>query len=250
MNRSILYLGDDDLHRAAAYLGGVLGHAGLAFDYVPSDRDTDDGLVAEHHQLYIISDFPVQRFGPGHMESIVEKVRSGGAGLLMFGGWDSFHGADGGYYGTPIAEALPVEILDEDDRVNCPQPCLIHQVLRHPVVDDLPFDTPPCIGGYNRVRAREGTGVVLTAVRFEVCRKGGRFDFAPRQEADPLLVVGQFGKGRVTTCTTDVAPHWVGGLVDWGSRRLKARAPDGDPIEVGDLYARFLLQMVRWTGRL
>ncbi len=38
------------------------------------------------------------------------------------------------------------------------------------------------------------------------------------------LVVGQHGRGRTAALATDVAPHWVGGLVDWGDR---ARRPGG-----------------------
>jgi hypothetical protein len=46
---------------------------------------------------------------------------------------------------------------------------------------------------------------------------------------------------------TDVAPHWVGGLVDWGAQRLAACAPGSVAIEVGSDYAELLARLVRWT---
>ena len=36
MPGDICYLGDDNLQGAAAYLGGIMLHFGLEFDYVPS----------------------------------------------------------------------------------------------------------------------------------------------------------------------------------------------------------------------
>ena len=58
------------------------------------------------------------------------------------------------------------------------------------------------------------------------------------------------GRGRTAALATDVAPHWVGGLVDWGSRRVTAQAPRGEMIEVGQHYATFLTRLVEWTGSL
>jgi hypothetical protein len=50
----------------------------------------------------------------------------------------------------------------------------------------------------------------------------------------PLLVTGQHGAGRVAAITTDVAPHWVGGFVDWGDARVAAQADGAPAIEVGN----------------
>ncbi|MBT8336784.1 MAG: hypothetical protein KJO11_09285 [Gemmatimonadetes bacterium] len=130
----------------------------------------------------------------------------------------------------------------------------------HPILAGLPFARPPSIGGYNRVRAKHGAKVLLSARCFavEVRRRdessglGGDdasdldYTFTPG-ERDPLLVVGHFGRGRVAAFTSDVAPHWVGGLVDWGPERVRAQAPGADEIEVGSHYAEFFTRLVRWT---
>ena len=59
-----------------------------------------------------------------------------------------------------------------------------------------------------------------------------------RGEESPLLVVGQHGRGRVAALATDVAPHWVGGLVDWGDRRITQEVAGGF-VEIGNWYAQF-----------
>ena len=43
---------------------------------------------------------------------------------------------------------------------------------------------------------------------------------------------------------TDVAPHWVGGFVDWGKERVVADVGD-DFIDVGNWYARFFRQLLQ-----
>lgn len=86
--------------------------------------------------------------------------------------------------------------------------------------------------------------------RFEVSLSAGDFTFTPQENPDPLLVVGSHGRGRVCAFATDAAPHWVGGLVDWGDTRLEAHAPGANPIEVGNWYAALLANLVNWTAGL
>ena len=49
-------------------------------------------------------------------------------------------------------------------------------------------------------------------------------------------MVGRHGYGRTAALATDVAPHWVGGLVDWGDQRITQKVTE-DSIEVGNWYA-------------
>ncbi|MBN2583318.1 MAG: hypothetical protein JXL80_09625 [Planctomycetes bacterium] len=249
MNTPILYAGDTSLQSAAAYLGGILAHAGLAFDYVASDEPLSGVFDSAEHSLYIISDYPVKNLRDGDFARLVGRVRDG-AGLLMIGGWESFHGAAGEYGGTPLAEVLPVEIAAADDRVNSAQPCLVEKLCDHPIVAGLPLDRPPGVGGYNRVTAKAGATTILAARHFTVSRAAdGSYAFT-QGEAAPLLVVGSFGKGRTAAFASDVAPHWVGGLVDWGDGRVVSRAPQpaAGEVEVGNWYAQLFTQLVTWTA--
>ena len=263
MSNRILYAGDTDMATAAAYLAGVLTHAGLPFDYVPSDAPLSRSAAPGVPRSYVLSDYPVKNLSDDDFRRIVGAVE-GGSGLLMVGGWESFHGADGEYHRSPLAPVLPVLMQDSDDRVGAAQPCLVEKRADHPVLDGLPWDHPPGIGGYNRVRPRAGAEVLLSARHVTVelrpaeagagadegaATDGGsdhRYVFTPGERA-PLLVVGRYGRGRVAALTTDVAPHWVGGLVDWGPERVVARAPGAPEIDVGSWYAEFLTRLVRWT---
>jgi hypothetical protein len=246
MNDRILYAGDTRLGSAAAYLAGVLTHAGLPFDYVPSDAPLGRSSDRPGPRSYIISDYPVKNWTDADFRCVIDDVERG-SGLLMIGGWESFHGAAGEYHRSPLADVLPVSMQDSDDRVNAPQPCFAERRVDHPVLEGLPLGRPPCIGGYNRVRARVDARVVLTARHFaaEVGADGG-YAFT-RGDHAPLLVVGRHGRGRTAAFTSDVAPHWVGGLVDWGPERVRVRAPGADAVEVGSHYVEFFTRLVRWT---
>jgi hypothetical protein len=242
----ILYAGDSSLMGAASYLGGVLTHYGLAFDYVPSAKPLSGALARGVYGLYILSDYPASHLRPADCRRILDSVEAG-AGLLMIGGWESFHGQGGDWDRSPLAAALPVHIASADDRVNSSQPVVVQKVADHAIVQGLPFRAPPHVGGYNRVRAKAGAVTVLMG-RHLVVKAGamGTLRTSPGR-ASPLLVVGQFGRGRTAAFASDAAPHWVGGLVDWGAKRIAARAKGGDPIEVGNHYAELFARLVRWT---
>jgi len=243
MGQAICYLGDDDLGGAAAYLAAVMLHAGLAFEHVPSTQSFPAELLARDWSAYVVSDYPASRFGSQAMAHVVRAVRQG-AGLLMIGGWESFHGRCGEYPGTPLAEALPVDMQSRDDRRNFAQPCLVRPLADHPVLAGLPWETPPGIGGINEVYPRPGTQTVLVAVPLAVRLEVDQFSFCPQQEL-PLLVLGRFGHGRTAALATDVAPHWVGGLVDWGDQRIFQPVANGF-VEVGNWYARLFANLLRW----
>jgi len=244
----ILYLGDTTLSTAAAYLAGVLQVSGWTYDYLPSDVAADESLFQKPYRAYILSDYMAVRLSPPLQKKLVEHV-SRGAGLLMIGGWESYHGLGGDWDGTLIAEILPVEIANGDDRINCDHPAFV-RVLNdsHSITRGLPWnERPPLIGGYNRFVARQGSTELLSVARFSASRNGDNFALSP-QGRDPLLVVSRHGHGRVAALATDVAPHWVGPWVDWGPERVKAQGPGAGEVEVGQLYAQFFRQLVGWTG--
>jgi len=248
-NQPILYLGDTALTGAACYLAGLMTHWGLGFDYVPSGEPVDEGILGEDRRLFILSDYPSAMMGEADQARLVEQVAAG-AGLVMIGGWESFHGQSGCWDGTPVARILPVNISTRDDRINCDQPALVVTEHSHPITRGLPWvGHPPTIGGYNQFEPKAGCDVVLDVQRFAVQYDSGGFVFEPVKR-DPLLVVGAHGKGRTAALGTDTAPHWVGGLVDWGLDRVVAQAPGSHGIEVGSDYATLVRQLLGWVGRL
>jgi len=243
----ILYLGDTSLDAAAGYLAGLMNLWGLPFDYIPSHREYDIPAVGLDHRLIVLSDYPSKLLKPPVQQAIVRSVASG-AGLLMIGGWESFCGMGGDWAGSAIAEILPVQVSTTDDRVNCDQPALLRLVKEHATVAGLPWnDRPPTVGGYNRFTAKLDAETILEVERFNVQRENAGFRFESIGR-DPMLVVGAHKAGRTAALATDLAPHWVGGMVDWGSSRVTAQAPGSWAIEVGDRYAQFIKQLLHWTG--
>ena len=241
----VCYLGDDDLGGAAGYLAGVMAHFGIPFDHVPSPQSPGEEFARQTYAAYVVSDYPAARWSAAQLDRVVNDVR-GGAGLAMLGGWESFHGQLGQYHQSPLAEVLPVVMASADDRRNCAQPCLVDRRAEHPIVAGLPWETPPGIGGYNAFLPKPGAKVLLAGVPFSVRKGEAGFQFTRGADV-PVLVVGEYGRGRTAALANDVAPHWVGGWVDWGDARV-CQAIGSGSIEVGNWYARFFCNLITWLA--
>lgn len=251
MTKRILYCGDTSLSGAAAYLAGLLTNWKWEFDYVPSHRPLSAALAKKQRDLFVFSDYPAERVPNELADRIVAQVDAG-AGLLMIGGWESFHGLGGNWDQSPIAAALPVMLRNSDDRVNSDQAWFVDVVKKgHPTIAGLPWTKrPPLVGGFNRIVPRWDAEVILDVTRLEVTRS--RFDFeATFAESSPLLIVGRQGEGRTAAFASDVAPHWIGPMVDWGPgpKRVTGRAAGAEAIEVGAAYAQFFYQLLSWCSR-
>ena len=98
MTTSILYCGDTGLESAASYLAGLMTHFDWAFDYIPSDRKIVRSELESRRSLLILSDYPARQFDEDLQRLAIDQVQQG-MGLLMIGGWESFHGL--GATGTP-----------------------------------------------------------------------------------------------------------------------------------------------------
>lgn len=248
MNGKILYLGDTSLQTAASYLAGCLAKEDRQFDYIPSEQPLTEAHVVEPYQLYILSDYPAANFSEELQNRVVEHVVDG-ANLLMIGGWESFHGLGGDWDGTPLGNLLPVEIRSVDDRQNCDSPVFLKQHFDHPITTSLPWqDRPPVIGGFNRVVAKQKAEILLTAECFTGQLENDQYSLQ-QASSDPLLVVHESERSRIAALMTDLAPHWVGPLVDWGDERVEAQAPNTEGVEVGNLYYQFVQQLIRWVGK-
>lgn len=157
-----------------------------AFDVVVlSDVGANSFLLTD--EVFLRSERSVNR-----LTLLADHVRDG-AGLIMVGGYMSFSGIDArARYGrSPLADVLPVEVSDVDDRVEVPEG--VHAEVElpgHEVLGGTPSAWPPLLG-YNQLVAKPGTDVVASC------------------GDDPLLVVGSAGAGRVVAFASDFAPHWA-----------------------------------------
>uniref|UniRef100_UPI0030184F92 glutamine amidotransferase n=1 Tax=Providencia rettgeri TaxID=587 RepID=UPI0030184F92 len=162
--------------------------------------------------------------GSGNIHSAEYKRRDGSCleierlcrdahakGVLMF----SFMGieAKANYKNTLLADVLPVEMLDGDDRVEAPEGVFAtpantgHESIKN-------FGNWPMFLGYNKVAAKENTQVVLNIGE------------------DPLLVFGEYDKGKTGCFMSDCSPHW-------GSREFMAWE------HYSDMWVNILKQIAR-----
>lgn len=134
---------------------------------------------------------------PNRLRLLKDYVQKGGA-LLMFGGYYSFQGINGGarYHKTPVEEILPVTCLSTDDRVEVPEGFVpvVAGHADHPILNGLGTDWPILLG-FNEVELKPGAEVLATVTD----------DYRNL----PLLVTGRFGLGRTVVWTSDVGPHWL-----------------------------------------
>jgi uncharacterized membrane protein len=201
-----------------------------AAEHLQVDHHVDLGSYLAPYEFY---DDPTQNFDLGRYDVIIldemergykafprglaartrEFVRQGG-GLIMPGGTLTFGGKEGrgGYGGTPIEEVLPVRILSSNDGVEN-GPFKIGPVTAHPILAGLDCSSFPAMYGYNRVAAKPQSTVVMRT-----------------QSDDPLLVVGQFGKGRVVAYASGFGRGWGRDLPAWPQ------------------YSRFWVSLIRWSS--
>lgn len=141
---------------------------------------------------------------PNKLQALTEYARGGG-GVAMIGGYMSFAGIDNKarYAMTPLAEALPVEILNYDDRVECPEG-IVPSITdaSHPILSGVSQNWPFFLG-YNKIKAKK-EAQVLAAIG-----------------EDTFLAVMRFGKGRTLAFASDCAPHWgPKEFMEWESYNL------------------------------
>jgi len=248
MEMKILYAGDSPVGGPANYLLGVLRSLKASVVHVPPVKKLRPVLFRQKYDAFLLSDFSRKNVPQASEKAIVEQVKRG-AGLMMVGGWGSFSGPFGHWRGSLVEKILPVQCLSRDDRLNFPGGAFIVEKEKHPMFRGIRFNHPPVICGLNQVRPKKSNLVILTARRvfWSPLPQWGR-GLGEGKEY-PLLVIDRDPQKRIAALTTDLAPHWCGGLVDWGRRRMSLRVKDKIQIETGDLYVRFVSSLLKWLAR-
>lgn len=197
----------------ATYLLDCIREAGIEVDYMPSHevqvRFPKKLEELKKYDVIVISDIGANSFLlqnqtfyhmeiiPNGLELIRQYVEEGG-GFLMIGGYLSFTGieAKANYKNSPIAEVLPVELLDYDDRVEMPQGFSPQIVQDHSILNG--FGSWPTFLGYNRLKVKSDAQELLSF------------------NQDPFLVVGEYKQGKTAAFAGDCAPHWGSkDFMDW-----------------------------------
>ncbi|MBL0217460.1 MAG: hypothetical protein IPQ07_26750 [Myxococcales bacterium] len=160
--------------------------------------------------LIILQNFEYLPYGIGDYLENIRSYVEGGGGLAMLGGAASF--TSGGYYGTPVATALPVELYGPFDTgpvldTGKFTPQLTENGVLHPVTslryspdDNLAtWKALPQLEGVNLVASAKPDATVL-ATHPRLKTKGGK--------PMPVIVAGDYGKGRSLAVTTDSVWRW------------------------------------------
>jgi uncharacterized membrane protein len=151
-------------------------------------------------------------FGPYGIAPYLENIRAyveGGGALAVLGGPLAF--ASGGYPGTPVGRALPVTLppAEAPDLLDTRRfrPKLTRAGKAHPITalradpgeNLMLWGKLPELEGVNRIRGLR-KGAVALAVHPRIDAANGR--------PTPVIVAGQYGKGRTLTVMTDSLWRW------------------------------------------
>lgn len=184
----------------------ALESGGYEIDYIPNHRASSNFPTElaelEKYEAVILSDIGANTLllnpdtfeksipTPNRLKLIRDYVENGG-GFLMIGGYLSFQGieAKANYKDSPIEEILPVTLKRYDDRVEIPEGLYPEKVKDHEILTGISAKWPMLLG-YNKLEAKEDSKVLV------------------ENEDDPILVIGNYKKGRTAAFASDCAPHW------------------------------------------
>jgi uncharacterized membrane protein len=185
--------------------------------------------------VIVMQNFEYLPYGIGDYLENIRSFVDGGGGLVMLGGEQSF--TSGGYYGTPVAATLPVDLYGPfdsgpvlDGQKFSPQLTPageMHPVtsLRYSATDNVAaWKALPQLEGVNLIAGAKSDATVL-ATHPRLKTKNGK--------PMPVVVAGEYGKGRSVVYTTDTL--WRFGFV--------AAARPGDR---GQAYTKLWENTIHW----
>jgi uncharacterized membrane protein len=217
--------------------------------HLAPSEELSPSILGRKYDAIILSDFSADHVSSEAQRRIIKQVEQR-TGLLMIGGWGSFSGPYGGWRGSLLEGILPVTCLGRDDRMNFPSGALMVVKDRLPMFGTLSFDSTPVICGLNELRPKKKSRVLLTvrkiANKGNPASRGFRLSLDPKEY--PFLVVDADPRKRVAALATDLAPHWCGGLLDWGKKHKILPVSDKIKIEVGERYIQFVASLIRWLA--
>jgi uncharacterized membrane protein len=185
--------------------------------------------------LIVLQNFEFMPYGIGdYLENIRSYVEDGG-GLAMLGGSMSF--SSGGYQGTPVGAALPVELIDPwttttlvDTQSYTPE--LTEAGKSHPVTA-LRYAVGDNVAAWKTLPPLEGTNLVVAPKPDATVLAVNPRLKTSRGKPMPVIVAGDYGKGKSLAIMTDSL--WRYGFV-------AAQRPGDD----GRAYTKLWENAIRW----
>jgi uncharacterized membrane protein len=185
--------------------------------------------------LIVLQNFEYLPYGIGDYLENIRSYVEGGGGLVMLGGAMSF--SSGGYQGTPVAQALPVELLDPYNTTQLVdtsrfRPQLTDAGKSHPVTA-LRYAIADNVAAWAGLPELEGVNLVAGAKPDATVLAIHPRLRTPDGKPLPVIAVGDYGQGRSMAVLTDT-------LWQWG---FVAAARPGDD---GRFYTKFWENAIRW----
>ncbi len=157
------------------------------------------GEPANQYDLVIIGDLSAKAIGDTQLKQIVKRTGDGAA-LLMIGGTDNY--ANGAYEKSPLGSVLPIKL--DPSQKDLTGEVRAQVTKSHPIIDlnpsgnakdqaDVWRKLPPFIGAnrFADIRLAPGIEVLLETAA-----------------SDPLLVVSEYGSGRIAAFAADSTWRW------------------------------------------
>ena len=184
--------------------------------------------------VIVLQNFEFLPYGVGDYLDNIRAYVEGGGGLAILGGDMSF--SSGGYHGTPVAAALPVELAEPwgGDLIDTTPfaPVLTEAGKSHPITA-LRYAVPDNVLAWKALPELEGVNKVLGAKPdATVLAVHPRLRTA-RGQPMPVIVAGDYGQGRTLAVMTDSL--WRYGFV-----------AAGRPGDDGRAYTKLWENAIRW----
>lgn len=204
----------------------------LTYRWIPADTasswpvDMQNWFQPGKFDVYIIGDLDAAAIGIEQLNQLTESVAAG-AGLVMLGGNQTF--GIGGYALSPLADVVPIDLdaslrrrvgaARNESHGQLPSPVPIRLARTHPITD---------LGGNDPAGIWAALPPQLGANRFVGPKVAPGVQVLLQNDRDnPLLVVGEYGKGRTAALAFDSTYRW------WRAGR-------------SDVHRRFWRQLVLW----
>jgi uncharacterized membrane protein len=181
----------------------------MYFQGFEGEKEQPDGFPAKAEALYkyaglIIGDLEANYFTPAQQELIREFANRRGGGILFLGGRETL--SDGGYPRSPLAELLPVKLLDRKDTFHrdpakfelSPQgrDSVICRLEEQPERNAERWKKMPVLADFQEVGDPKPGAVKLAELN------------APGKRKSPLLVTETYGRGRTALFATSGSWRW------------------------------------------
>lgn len=221
--RKILFLSKDE--QTQPFIDAILSDSSNGLTWITSREVSNlnwtnwsnpmDRKPLGNYNLLILDE--LHQYRPLFMDQMMEINRyvEQGGNFLMFGGWESCQGRDaifGGLYkGTPVEDIVPVKFLHEFDTYETRnltsddkrviEPFKLKCVeTDHPITQGIDWENIPLFNGYNKCDSVKEHGKVL---------------LVNEKTNDPILVLGEYGRGKTAIFLSCHGRGWASSLNKW-----------------------------------